>query len=314
MISLLRLIGLTNWRHEMTTIQQKNTSPKSSAVAQVYDAFKTIEGDGFDVMRAIPSKQVNAVGPIIFLDHFGPIDIKAGEAKGASAHPHAGIETLTLLLEGSSVHKDSMGNHSSMRPNEVQWMRAGAGIIHDESPDPELLKYGGRNHGVQLWLNMPKGKKHDAPEYQHYKADDIPVLLAEDAQSKTRVIAGVVAGETGPVRTNGYPVVAHTSFVGAGEFVIPTPQAAELAVYVMIGGVNVGANATPVSAGQIALLTQGDVLTIRNSNDAIAELLIIGGDALDAPIVRYGPFVMNSRTELEQTVRDYHAGRMGTID
>jgi len=95
---------------------------------------------------------------VIFLDHFGPIEFKAGEAKGASAHPHAGIETLTLLLEGSSVHKDSMGNTSSMRPGEVQWMRAGAGVIHDESPDPELLKTGGRNHGVQLWFNMPKGK------------------------------------------------------------------------------------------------------------------------------------------------------------
>lgn len=297
----------------MTNTTQKNTSPKNSTVTHVYDAFKTIEGDGFDVMRAIPSTNVDAVGPVIFLDHFGPIEFKAGEAKGASEHPHAGIETLTLLLEGRSVHKDSMGNTSSMKPGEVQWMRAGSGVVHDERPDPELLQQGGRNHGVQLWFNMPKGKKHDAPAYQHYTAQDIPLVLAEDGQSQTRVIAGQVAGETGPVSTNGHPVVAHTSFTTAGELVIPAPQSAELAAYVMIGRVNVGVDATPVSAGQIALLTQGDVLTISNPH-GVAELLIIGGDPLDAPIVRYGPFVLNSRAELEQTVRDYHAGRMGTID
>lgn len=297
----------------MTNTTQKITSPKNSTVTHVYDAFKTIEGDGFDVMRAIPSTHVDAVGPVIFLDHFGPIEFKAGEAKGASEHPHAGIETLTLLLEGSSVHKDSMGNTSSMRPGEVQWMRAGAGIVHDESPDPELLKHGGRNHGVQLWFNMPKGKKHDSPAYAHYKAEDIPVIVAEDGHSKTRVIAGQLVGETGPVRTNGHPVVAHISFTAAGELVIPTPQAAELAIYVMIGGVSVGVDGAVVKAGQIAPLAPDDVLKLTNS-DGVAELLIIGGDALDAPIVRYGPFVMNSRAELEQTVRDYHAGRMGIID
>ena len=291
----------------MTNIVQKETS-----IAQITDAFKTIEGDGFDVLRAIPSQTSESVGPVIFLDHFGPIEFKAGEAKGASAHPHAGIETLTLLLEGSSVHKDSMGNTSSMRPGEVQWMRAGAGIIHDESPDPELLKTGGRNHGVQLWFNMPKGKKHDAPEYQHYRADVIPVFVSEDGKSKTRVIAGQVAGLTGPVRSNGHPVVVHTSFLGEGQFTIPTPQATELALYVMTGRVQIGDSGQHIEAGQIATLRGGDALHVINP-EGIAELLLIGGDPLDAPIVRYGPFVMNTRSELEQAFRDYHAGRMGVI-
>lgn len=291
----------------MTSSVQKMTS-----IEYVTDAFKTIEGDGFDVLRAIPSQTKESVGPIIFLDHFGPIEFKAGEAKGASAHPHAGIETLTLLLEGSSVHKDSMGNTSSMRPGEVQWMRAGSGIIHDESPDPELLKTGGRNHGVQLWFNMPKGKKHDAPEYQHYHANVIPVVTSDDGQSRTRVIAGQVAGLIGPVRSNGHPVVAHTSFLGAGQLTLPTPQAVELALYVMIGSVRIGDSEQVVRAGQIATLASGDVLQVTSPEEP-TELLLIGGDPLDAPIVRYGPFVMNTRMELEQAVRDYHAGRMGVI-
>src|SRR5215475_15178043 len=131
------------------------TIPRERKIASRHDAFHTLEGDGFEVRRAIPSRAVEAVGPFIFLDHFGPIEVHPGEAKGASAHPHAGSETLTLLLEGRSVHEDSLGNVSAMGPGEVQWMRAGRGVIHDESPDEALLRSGGRLHGVQLWINMP---------------------------------------------------------------------------------------------------------------------------------------------------------------
>ena len=150
----------------MTTL----TATKDRAVTSLHTAFRTLEGDGFEVRRAIPSRAYEAVGPFIFFDHFGPIEVRPGEAKGASAHPHAGIETLTLLLEGRSVHKDSLGNMSVMQPGEVQWMRAGRGIIHDEGPDAVMRRDGGRNHGVQLWINMPKGHKHDDPMYRHVTA------------------------------------------------------------------------------------------------------------------------------------------------
>src|SRR5665213_2546399 len=122
-------------------------------VAAVTTAFSTLEGEGFPVRRALPAQGLEAVGPFIFLDQFGPLDLAPGETKGAPAHPHAGIETLTLLLEGRFAHKDSLGNASAMAPGEVQWMRAGRGIVHDEGPDADIRRRGGRVHGVQLWLN-----------------------------------------------------------------------------------------------------------------------------------------------------------------
>ena len=170
-------------------------------IATLHAAFHTIEGDGFEVRRAIPSSTFEAIGPFIFLDHFGPIEVRPGEAKGASAHPHAGIETLSLLLEGRTVHKDSLGNVSRMGPGEVQWMRAGRGVIHDESPDEILRRAGGHLHGVQLWINMPKGAKHTEPAYRHVTAQEIPLLPHETGT--VRLVAGRVGDVTGPVRTHG---------------------------------------------------------------------------------------------------------------
>lgn len=285
-----------------------------TAVAQVFKAFHTIEGDGFDVLRAIPSQRVESVGPVIFLDHFGPIIVKPGQAKGASAHPHAGIETLTLLLEGSSVHKDSMGNQSNMKPGEVQWFRAGRGAIHDESPDETMRQQGGQTHGVQLWFNMPQEHKHDEPEYQHYRAEDIPVLVAEDNSYQARVVAGQFADYVGPVKTYGHPLVVHASFSQVGELVTVTPQVEELAVYVMTGSVQVGQDGTRVVAGEIALLQRQDVLRLIHDQAQQTELVIIGGDVMRETLVRYGPFVMNSMQDIQQAARDYQMGRMGSID
>jgi quercetin 2,3-dioxygenase len=283
------------------------TLPRERNVATLHAAFHTLEGDGFEVRRAIPSSAFQAIGPFIFLDHFGPIEGRPGEAKGASAHPHAGIETLTLLLEGLSVHKDSLGNVSAMGPGEVQWMRAGRGVIHDEAPDEVLLRTGGRVHGVQLWINMPKGGKHAEPAYRHVKADEIP-LLPHDSGT-VRLIAGQVGNVAGPVRTSGGPFVVHASLMAGGTLRIDALSAPELALYVMTGKVAI-ANEI-VEPGQLARLTSGDTLQVAVQENS--ELLLVGGDPLDAPIVRHGPFVMNTIAELERAVRDYHAGRMGQI-
>jgi quercetin 2,3-dioxygenase len=276
-------------------------------IAALHAALHTLEGDGFEVRRAIPSRVFESVGPFIFLDHFGPIDVRPGEAKGTSAHPHAGIETLTLLLEGRSVHKDSLGNVSAMGPGEVQWMRAGRGVIHDESPDEVMRRTGGQVHGVQLWINMPKGGKHTEPAYRHVKADEIPVLPQE--AGTVRLIAGRVGDVTGPVRTSGDPFVVHASLRAGGTLHTDVPNPRELALYVMTGKVAIFGEI--VEPGQLACLTSGDTLEVQVKENS--ELLLVGGDPLDAPIVRHGPFVMNTIAELERAVRDYHAGRMGQI-
>jgi redox-sensitive bicupin YhaK (pirin superfamily) len=279
-------------------------------ILSVHEAFRTLEGDGFEVQRAIPSRAYEAIGPFIFLDQFGPIKVAPGEAKGASAHPHAGIETLTLLLEGKQVHKDSMGNESSMRPGEVQWMRAGRGVIHDESPDDELRRHGGAVHGVQLWINMPRGQKHQEPAYRHVKADEIPLVNTSDGV-RARLVAGAIGDQTGPVSTSGTPFVLHVSMKAGSHATFDVGAAKELAAYVMVGAAGIGSPAQSVKAGLLARLTPGGHVVLSAEVDT--ELLLLGGDPLDAPIVRHGPFVMNTVDELERAVRDYYAGRMGRI-
>jgi redox-sensitive bicupin YhaK (pirin superfamily) len=279
------------------------------SVSSLHEAFRTLEGDGFEVRRAIPTQEIEAVGPFIFLDHFGPIDVKPGEAKGASAHPHAGIETLTLLLEGSAQHKDSLGNTSSMRPGDVQWLRAGRGVIHDESPSDEIRDRGGRVHGVQLWINMPKGSKHDEPSYRHVLAPDIPVLESADRGARTRLVAGRLNQRVGPVVTTGAPFVAHTTLLPGGVIELEPDGVDELAAYVMVGSAMIAGQA--IQEGQLARLSIGDV--VRLGAAAAAEIILIGGDPLDAPICRYGPFVMNSPGDLQRAMRDYQSGRMGRL-
>lgn len=280
-------------------------------VVSVHEAFRTLEGDGFEVRRAIPSNAYEAIGPFIFLDQFGPIDVKPGEAKGASAHPHAGIETLTLLLEGSQRHKDSLGNTSAMRPGEVQWMRAGRGVIHDEGPDETMRRNGGHVHGVQLWINMPKGEKHAVPAYRHVLASEIPTLATGDDRVRARLVAGKVGDLVGPIATSGNAFVVHASLEAGARVELETADVVELATYVMVGAARVGDDERFVEAGRLARLSAGDRLSIATGMHT--ELLLIGGDPLDAPILRHGPFVMNSIDELERAVRDYHAGRMGRI-
>ena len=292
------------------------THSQARAIDAVTTAFRTLEGDGFEVRRAIPGAGFEAVGPFIFLDHFGPINVRPGEAKGASAHPHAGIETLTLLLEGRQTHKDSLGNLSSMRAGEAQWMRAGRGIVHDEGPDEVMRRDGGALHGVQLWLNLPRGHKHDDPAYRHVKADEVPSLASPDGHVTVRLFAGAIGRLTGPIESFGAPFVAQVSFAAPGEITLstgatPDLAAPELAAYVLTGGARLTADGPTIDPGRIARLTKGDSVTLFGA--AGTEVLLVGGEPLDAPIMRHGPFVMNRIDELEQAVRDYHAGRMGRI-
>jgi len=284
-----------------------STGGRLRTVQTKHLAFRTLEGDGFEVRRAIPSRAYEAIGPFIFLDHFGPIEVKPGEAKGAPEHPHAGIETLTLLLEGRSVHKDSLGNASVMQPGEVQWMRAGRGIVHDEGPGDSMLREGGLTHGVQLWLNMPKGHKHDEPAYRHLKADEIPVIQGKN--SFARIIAGRSGDAEGPVTSMGHPFVAHASLRAGGSLGLAVSQPQEVALYVLTGSLTLGD--AQIASGWLARLSPGDSIVLES--EVSSEILLLGGDPLDAPIVRHGPFVMNTISELEQAIRDYHAGKMGRI-
>ncbi len=278
------------------------------AVRRIIDAPTMLEGEGFEVRRPVPTRGLEAVGPFIMLDHFGPVLYAPDEAKGAPTHPHAGIETLTYLLAGRGRHLDSLGNSSVMGPGDAQWMRAGSGIIHDEGADGAFRRTGGLSHGVQLWLNMPRGRRQDAPAYRQIDAAEMPNFAVGDAT--VRLIAGALEGRRGPLETLTDPFLSHVTLPAGGRVRL-APEAAELAVYLLAGSGEVdGARAIP---GRLLVVGRGGAVEIEAGADG-ADLLVLGGPPLDAPIVRYGPFVMNSEAELIAAIDSYNAGRFGRID
>lgn len=270
-------------------------------------AARTLEGEGFEVRRPIPGPGGESIGPFILLDHFGPITNPPGQAKGAPWHPHAGIETISYFLEGRSQHRDSLGNVSAMGPGEVQWMRAGRGVLHDEGPDAEFRRAGGDIHGFQIWVNMPRDHKHDAPAYRHFPANEIPRLETEGCVA--RVIAGVFEGAVGPVETYGEPFLMHLCLAAGAQRALILP-AGEVGLYVAVGAVHLGGGER-IPAGAFVDLDGWSAIELTAQADT--DLLIIGGATLDAPIVRYGPFVMNTPAQIHLAFADYRSGRMGVV-
>ena len=283
-------------------------------VVQVVQAQRVIEGAGFEVQRAIPAVALEAVGPFIFLDHFGPVDYPPGKAIGAPDHPHAGIETLTYLLEGGGMrHRDSLGNVSTMQAGGAQWMRAGRGIVHDESPNQTLLRDGGRVHGVQLWINLPSAQKMAKPMYQAFDAVQIPAWIEQDGTAQLRLIAGQLGARTGPVISFGNPWLLHLKLQPHAHIDISLDQVTQAAAYLIAGGGRFGNAGHAGAPGQLVQF-DGSGSAVLQASAAGLELLLLGGDPLDAPIVRHGPFVMNTRRQLQQAVEDFQRGAMGRIE
>ena len=278
------------------------------SVSRVVPARKTLEGEGFEVRRPIPAAGLEAIGPFIFLDHFGPVDLGPGEAKGAPNHPHRGFETLTYLIDGRGLHRDSLGNADSVGPGEAQWMRAGSGILHDEGADDVLRRDGGRMHGAQFWINLPKPHNMSAPQYRAIRQSDIPEIALPGGG--LRLLAGRLADKTGPVSSFAHPWLAYMG-LSAGQAVELTPDASELAVYVTEGVAKIGQTAREVREGELGILGPGDTVVLRAVTDTGA--FVLGGDPLDAPIRRWGPFVMNTDEELQEAIRDFHRGKFGRI-
>ena len=285
-------------------------STPSRSVVEIVRAAQLLEGAGFAVRRPVPSPVRDAVGPFLMLDHFGPTDYDPGEAVGAPDHPHYGFETLTYLLEGRGLHRDSLGNVAHTGPGEAQWMRAGRGIVHDEGPDEAILRDGGRMNGFQFWIALPPAHRRDAPDYRTIAAGDIPKLALGAAT--LHLLAGAADGATGPVSGPARPWLAHLALPAGARALVPVPADAELAAYVAAGAPV--AAGRPLAEGEMALLASGgDAVAIAADNVA-ADVILFGGAALEAPVLRYGPFVAGSREELVQAFRDYQEGRMGRID
>lgn len=287
------------------------------SVEGVVNSIETLEGGGFLVRRPFPKASFSDFDPFLLLDEMGPMEVAPGEAKGAPDHPHRGFETVTYLLSGEMEHKDSRGHAGRLKPGDVQWMTAGAGVVHAEMPTENFMRSGGRMHGFQLWVNLPQRDKMMKPRYQEIPSSKIPKATSKDGLVTVSVIAGEAMGEKSVIETRTPIIYLHYRIQPGGKATQIVPTTYNAFAYVVEGEGLFGAGGERANDGQMVLFaSNGDVVTIENSRDAkeALEVLLIAGVPLSEPIARYGPFVMNTEAEIRQAFQDYRLGRMGEID
>jgi redox-sensitive bicupin YhaK (pirin superfamily) len=285
-------------------------------VAGIINSVETLEGAGFLVRRPFPKSSFSEFDPFLLLDELGPVNLKPGQAKGAPDHPHRGFETVSYVLEGRLEHKDSEGHTGLLNSGDVQWMTAGAGVVHSEMQEAEFTRIGGRLHGIQLWVNLPQQDKMIPPRYQEIPAAQIPVAQTEEGSVTVRVIAGEALGAKAVIETRTPIIYLHLTLQPGATLVQPVPQEYNAFAYVLEGSGLFGVEQERGDDGQMVIFAQdGAEVTITNSADAekSLDLLLIAGVPLNEPVVRYGPFVMNTEAEIIQAIEDYRNGRMGRI-
>jgi hypothetical protein len=297
--------------------------PAPEAVARRVDrvvpAHHAIEGAGFEVWRPFPGGiDAHVADPFFLLDQLGPVEYAPNEAVGAPWHPHRGFETVTYVIDGAIAHHDSNGGGGVIAEGDTQWMTAGAGILHDEVPTDDFLRSGGRNHGVQLWVNLPAARKMSPPRYQAITGDHLTLLASDDGGALIRLIAGELAGHAGPGVTHTPIAYAHASVSPGAQLEVPWNPAYSSLAYVLTGRGYAGAEQRPVDAHQLVVFGAGDSVTVgaaptQSVDSPNLEVLLLGGLPIREPIAHYGPFLMNTREEILTAIDDFQSGRMGTV-
>lgn len=279
------------------------------SLQQTIPALSTSDGAGVSIKRSLGQRQSVRMDPFLMLDEFGS-DQPQDYIAGFPAHPHRGFETVTYMIEGHMLHEDHLGNRGNLRNGGVQWMTAGRGIVHSEMPQQES----GTMRGFQLWLNLPAAEKMTPAGYRDIQPEDIPVfnlqgatvkLIAGDLETEDRQMAGAITG--GSTR----PVYADLQLQAGAEISLPVPEALSALLYLYEGQAElVTANErVPLQASAASVLTSGDSARIAAGTHG-ARLLLIAGEPIGEPVVQYGPFVMNTREEIEQALNDYQNGSL----
>ena len=297
---------------------QSHPLAKVRHVKSITNAPQAYEGEGFPVRRAFAGIPAADLDPFIHMDQMGEVEYLPGEPKGTPWHPHRGFETFTYLMDGQFIHQDSHGGGGTILEGGTQYMTAGDGILHIETPPEQLVMSGGTFHGVQLWINLPKEKKRITPQYQDLQGQDSALITTADGGALIRVLAGEVAGHKGPGISHTPLAITHISVAPGAQADIPWRSDFNALVYVLSGEGRVGVIGNPVRTGQMAVMSEGDVVRLR-ANDAQdsrhenLEVFLIGGLPLREQIFMYGPFVMNTKEEVIQAMEDYQKGRFGQI-
>ncbi|OYN74583.1 pirin family protein [Mycolicibacterium sphagni] len=276
------------------------------------------EGEGFPVVRAFAGVSAADLDPFVHMDQMGEVEYSPGEPRGTDWHPHRGFETVTYMIDGRFAHQDSHGGGGLIADGATQWMTAGAGILHIETPPAELVDSGGLFHGIQLWVNLPRKDKFAEPRYQSIEGPAVRLLSSADGGTLVRLIAGDVDGWSGPGMTHTPITLAHNSIEAGAQLNLPWPREYNALVYVLSGRGTIGPVGHPIQQGQLAVLGPGDRITVaadatQDANRPAMEVLLLGGRPIREPVFHYGPFVMNSKSEVIQALDDYNAGRFGAI-
>ena len=300
----------------MTSITNSETSVvrKARSVARIIEAPSTIEGGGFEVYRPFPGQVADWFDPFLLLDEMAPHHQAPGEAVGAPAHPHRGFETVTYILQGEVEHRDSAGHHGVIGPGDVQWMTAGDGIVHSEMPSTRIQTEGGVGHGLQLWVNLPASLRRTAPTYQALLADDMASVSGQGWSAE--VVAGSMFGADGPASTHTPVGFARVTIQPGATLHVPITAGHTALVYAFAGTAGVGAAVDELHAHHLAVLADdGEAIALTVADDASEpfDCIVLTGEPIGEPMVRYGPFVMNTHAEIAEAISDFNAGRMGTI-
>jgi redox-sensitive bicupin YhaK (pirin superfamily) len=265
-------------------------------------------GDGFTVRRALPSAHRRMVGPFIFLDQMGPAAFTDGNGLDVRPHPHIGLATVTYLLEGEILHRDSLGSVQAIRPGEVNWMTAGRGITHSERSSPEIRASGGSLYGLQTWVALPKAAEEVEPAFAHHKADEIP--SAEDGGTRITVVVGHSDGLVSPVKTFSDMVYADIVMIPGARYQLKAEHV-ERAVYVVSGDIAVTGQTGGFAAGELVVFKPGAEIVMEAKS--ASRLMLLGGEPLAEQRHIFWNFVSSSPERLEQAKADWKAQRFAPV-
>jgi redox-sensitive bicupin YhaK (pirin superfamily) len=264
--------------------------------------------------QPLPSEEIENVDPFILLHHYGPYAISEfNNPFDLGPHPHRGFEPITLLFQGEQFHRDSLGNEMVVKAGDVQWTTAGHGIVHAEAPTKEFVKKGGTLEGIQLWLNLPAKDKLMPPNYQHLEAAQIPKIFSEDQKVQLNVIAGNQKDQTGLIKTQTTVNVFTAEAQENGMLDVDIPQNHQSLIYVLEGTVLVNDTKVLKKGENQMIVFNQDGNSIHFKAKTTSTILILSGEPILEKVTQYGPYVMNTQTEILEAMRDYQQGKMGYL-